>query len=123
VLRSYSPMRTIGGGRVLDVSGTRRRRFRRDDLAALRVAEEGTRRTGCAAGSRAGRSGLPEADLTQQLGQPPRDRGGRAIAAGRRGLRRVAAPLVEEGAFRSAGELLSRYILEARRRNPCATGP
>ena len=37
VLRSYSPMRTIGGGVIVDVSGTRRRRFREEDLAALQL--------------------------------------------------------------------------------------
>ncbi len=42
VLRTFSPMRTIAGGVVLDVSGAHRRRFRREEIDALRLIEEGS---------------------------------------------------------------------------------
>jgi len=126
VLRSYSPMRTIGGGRVLDVSGSRRRRFRGEDLAALRVAEEGSLDDRIVERVRArGGLGLPEAELTQKLGQPPAE-----IAAALTGLlgdgrllRVGRGRLITPEALRDAGELLARAILEAEKAQPLRFGP
>ncbi len=42
VIRSYSPMRTIGGGLVVDPAPARHRRNRPEILAALATAEKGT---------------------------------------------------------------------------------
>jgi selenocysteine-specific elongation factor len=42
VLRSYSPMHTIAGGVVVTAGVGKRRRFREEDLEALRQAERGT---------------------------------------------------------------------------------
>jgi selenocysteine-specific elongation factor len=42
VLRSYSPMHTVAGGLVVTAGVGRRRRFRKEDLEALRQAERGT---------------------------------------------------------------------------------
>lgn len=42
VLRTYSPMHTIGGGVVVTAGVGRRRRFRADDISALDQAEKGT---------------------------------------------------------------------------------
>lgn len=126
VLRSYSPMHTIGGGRVLDVSGSRRRRFRQEDLEALRVAEEGSiedrilERVGAKAGL-----GLPEPELTQQLGQPPAEihaavvkllEAGDLIQVGR-------ARLITPPAFAALGETLRTAILEHERTQPLRFGP
>jgi selenocysteine-specific elongation factor len=126
VLRTYSPMRTIGGGRVLDVSGTKRRRFRREDLDALRVAEEGTLEDRVRERVRAkGGLGLPEADLTQQLGQPPAEIAAAVQTLLAEGvLRRVGRTrLVEDDAFRAAGERLARFIVEAEEAQSLRFGP
>ena len=126
VLRSYSPMRTLGGGRVLDVSGSKRRRYREEDLQALRVAEEGTiedrvvERIGHKRGL-----GLLIIDLTQILGQPPTE------------IRAAVADLVEQGrlvpvgrgrlvtaeAFEEAGALLEAAVLEGEKAFPLRYGP
>lgn len=42
VLRSYSPMRTIGGGIIVDPAPVRHRRYRPEVLEALAMAEKGT---------------------------------------------------------------------------------
>ncbi len=44
VLRFYSPMRTLGGGRVLDPAPTKHRRFRDDVLHAFELKEHGAPR-------------------------------------------------------------------------------
>ena len=119
-------MHTVGGGQVLDVSGSRRRRFRAEDLEALRVAEEGSiddrilERIGIKGGL-----GLPEAELTQQLGQPPAEihaavagllQSGQLRAAGR-------GRLVTREAFEEAGKILESYIREQERAHPLRFGP
>ncbi|MCL6634778.1 MAG: SelB C-terminal domain-containing protein, partial [Peptococcaceae bacterium] len=42
VIRSYSPMQTIGGGAVIDPQARRHKRFRREVLEALATRERGT---------------------------------------------------------------------------------
>ena len=42
VLRSYSPVTTIGGGRVIDPAPERHKRLRHDVIASVRVIESGT---------------------------------------------------------------------------------
>lgn len=42
ILRSYSPMITIGGGKVLDSAPTKHRRFRQDVIDSLKIKEVGT---------------------------------------------------------------------------------
>ncbi|AEF94430.1 selenocysteine-specific translation elongation factor [Desulfotomaculum nigrificans CO-1-SRB] len=42
VIRSYSPMRTIGGGTVIDPNAPKHKRFRPEVLAALATKEQGT---------------------------------------------------------------------------------
>ena len=44
VLRFYSPMRTLGGGRVLDPAPTKHKRYRDDVLSALELKESGSPR-------------------------------------------------------------------------------
>jgi len=126
VLRSYSPMHTIAGGKVLDVSGTKRKRFRAQDLQALRVAEEGTMddRIVERIGARGG-LGLPEGELAQQIGQPPAEiravvaqllQEGRVIQVGRNRL--VTVPELEK-----AGESLAAFILAQEQLQPLRFGP
>lgn len=126
VLRSFSPMRTLGGGKVLDVSGAKRRRHRAEDLGALRVAEEGSLDDRVHARVRAKQGlGLLEAELTQQLGQPPTEiraaieallREGRVIRAGK-------SRLVTKEAFEEAGETIEKAVLAAERSHPLRFGP
>lgn len=92
VLRSFSPMRTLGGGTIVDVSGHHRKRFREADLAALRLAAEGSieeRVLGAVA--QGGMLGFAESDLAGRLGQPAAE-----VAAALR-------PLVEAGTVRRIG--------------------
>lgn len=42
VIRSYSPMRTIGGGLVIDPTSGKHKRYRKDIIDALATAEKGT---------------------------------------------------------------------------------
>ncbi len=126
VLRTYSPMRTIGGGQVLDVSEARRRRFRKEDLDALRVAEEGTLEDRVVERARTkGGVGLLEAELTQQLGQPPAEiraavagllTEGRLVQVGR-------SRLLTRESFAEAGDLLERTILDLEKAQPMRFGP
>lgn len=126
VIRSYSPMRTIGGGTVLDVSGSRRRRFRAEDLDALRVAEEGTihDRILESVGRQKGR-GLLEAELTQVLGQPPQEiRQAVGELLERSELRRVGkSRLVVSPAMEEAGRVLEAAILEQEKAQALRFGP
>lgn len=126
VLRTYSPMYTIGGGRVLDVSGAKRRRFRREDLDALRMAEEGTIEDRIVERVRSrGGVGLPEPELTQMLGQPPAEIAAvvQALLAQGELLRVGRARLVHPGRFEDAGGVLAAAIAEAERAQPLRFGP
>jgi selenocysteine-specific elongation factor len=74
VLRSYSPMHTIGGGHIVDVSGTRRRRFRREDIDALHLAEEGTLEDRVLGEvTTRGALGIKESELPAKMGQTATD--------------------------------------------------
>lgn len=44
VLRSYSPMRTVAGGRIIDPNPARHKRFREEVISALKTLETGTPR-------------------------------------------------------------------------------
>ncbi|MCA9729431.1 MAG: selenocysteine-specific translation elongation factor, partial [Candidatus Eisenbacteria bacterium] len=126
VIRSYSPMRTLGGGMVLDVSGTRRRRYRKEDLAALRLVEEGTLDDRVHATVRAARGvGVLEVDLTQSIGQPPAEiRASVEQLLGENRLRRVGrSRLVAVDAFEEAGRTLEEAILAYEKANRLRFGP
>jgi len=71
VIRSYSPVTTIGGGRVLDPTPKRHKRMKADVIESLKVLEEGE------AGDivlhkleEAGIEGLPDADVAGLAGGP-----------------------------------------------------
>lgn len=125
VLRSFSPMRTLGGGTIVDVSGHHRKRFREGDLAALRLAAEGSieeRVLGAVA--QGGMLGFPEADLAARLGQPAPE-----VAAALR-------PLLDQGQIRKIGRgilitadsmdeaerEMTALISEHQKRNPLQWG-
>lgn len=80
VLRSYSPMATIGGGEVVEALARRHKRYRAEVLASLHVRRRGdpaalVRETLVAAGAPvpwqelAGRTGLKASDLQELLPQ------------------------------------------------------
>lgn len=69
VVRSYSPVATIGGGRVLDPTPRRHKRMRDDVLEALTVLEDGSPEDVLAqVVEEAGIGGLSEAALAERLG-------------------------------------------------------
>jgi len=126
VARSFSPMHTLGGGKVIDVSESRRRRYRAEDLDALRVAEEGTPedRLHDVIKTRGGQ-GLAFSELAQQLGQPPDEiqaavdqllEDGRLVRAGR-------TRLVAEEPFAEVGRSLEEAILEQEKAYRLRFGP
>lgn len=125
VLRSYSPMRTIGGGVIVDVSGTRRRRFRDDDLAALRLAEEGSlddRVEGMIAGASA--LGFKESELSTKLGQPPAEvttAVEELLESGR--IRRIGRKvLIAAEAADLAGQQITKILVEHQKEHPLRWG-
>ncbi|MCC7142351.1 MAG: selenocysteine-specific translation elongation factor [Candidatus Eisenbacteria bacterium] len=126
VIRSFSPMFTLGGGKVLDVSGARRRRFRAEDLATLKVAEEGSLddRVVERLGAR-GAVGLLEVELTQLLGQPPAEiRLAIEQLLGEGRVRRVGkSRLVAADQFATAGATLAEFILEQEKAQSLRFGP
>jgi selenocysteine-specific elongation factor len=64
VLRSYSPMRVIGGGQVLDPAPAKAKRFRGDRIAFLRAMDGGTDRdVALAVAGRGGAAGITPEDL------------------------------------------------------------
>ncbi len=125
VLRSYSPMHTIGGGLVVDVSGIRRRRFRESDIDALRLAEQGSLEDRIAGAiAAAGSLGIGEADLPGRLGQPPADVVATLsglIEKGRvRRLRRGV--LVGVDAVQNAGTRMQTILLAEQKHHPLSWG-
>lgn len=126
VVRSYSPMRTLGGGTVLDVSGTRRRRYREEDLAALRLVEEGSLEDRIHAIVRTQRGlGILESELTQSIGQPPEEiRQALGLLEKDARIRRVGRTrLVATDKFEEAGSTLEEAILSYERANRLRFGP
>ncbi len=126
VIRSFSPMYTLGGGPVLDVSETRRRRYREEDLGALRLAEEGTLDDRIHEVIRAqGGIGVVDSDLTQQIGQLPEEisevtteliESGRLIRVGRNRL-------IADEAYAGAGRAVEALILEHEKEHRLRFGP
>jgi len=125
VLRTYSPMTTVAGGVVVTAGVGRRRRFRREDIAALRQAEKGTpeerllavlARRGPLGGERellARESGATAAEAEQAL---------TGLVAAERvrvaGKRIFVLPV----AFETAGALLRQSLEEYRRKAPLSWG-
>jgi selenocysteine-specific elongation factor len=125
VLRSYSPMRTIGGGVVLDVSGTHRRRFRPDDIDALRLTEEGSPEERIAGEiAAAGAMGIPLDELEKRLGQTKADVAaalGTALDGG--SVRRMGRNLlVGQTAIDAAGSRMKSILVEHQERQPLSWG-
>jgi len=125
VLRSYSPMRTIGGGVIVDVSGVHRRRFHEADLAALRLAAEGSiedRLAGMIA--RGGGLGVAESGLSKQLGQPVEEIAAalaELVASGR--VQKIGrGALVTREAVDAAGVRMIEVLADHQKRNPLRWG-
>jgi selenocysteine-specific elongation factor len=125
VLRSYSPMRTIGGGVIVDVSGVHRRRFHEGDLSALRLAAEGSiedRIAGTIA--RGGSLGAAEGDLPSRLGQPVAEVSAALATLVDEGrVKRIGrGTLVIREAVDAAGTRMSEVLLDHQKRNPLRWG-
>lgn len=125
VLRSFSPMHTVGGGIVVDVSGAHRRRFHEEDLRALRLAAEGSlddRIVGLV--TAAAMLGLAESDLPTRLGQPPAEVASTVeglIASGR--IRRIGrGSLVSSESAESAGTRMTTILTAHQKHNPLQWG-
>jgi selenocysteine-specific elongation factor len=125
VLRSFSPMHTIGGGVVVDVSGTHRRRFNEEDLRALRIAAEGSlddRILGLLA--QAGLLGMAEGELPTRLGQPPAEVASTIaalIGSGR--IHRIGRGLlVPTEALDAAGTRMTTILTAHQKHNPLQWG-
>lgn len=84
VVRSYSPVSTIGGGRVIDPAPRRHRRLRDDVLEALTVLDEGAPEDVLLhTVDEAGLEGLSEEDLSGKLGPSWEETAEGLVSAGR----------------------------------------
>jgi selenocysteine-specific elongation factor len=72
VVRSYSPVRTIGGGEILAVSPVRRRRFRQETLDHLEILFHGSDEERILAMVEEWGQGISRADLSRIMEVPPR---------------------------------------------------
>ncbi len=113
VLRSYSPVATIGGGRILDPLPPRRAVW----PEALTSADPGDR-VGALVGRRPG--GVPSAELPLLLGVPPEE--GRAIAAARKDLSTVGGRLVARTATAALRQAALAQVEAFHRREPAERG-
>jgi len=117
VIRSYSPMRVIGGGRVLDPTPDKAKRFREDRNGFLKILDGGDRAAAVAAlAARTGVAGIEPAALAR-YGFPPEE--GRAALeelSGAGVLRRVGQCYVGgdvvERAEREMHRILERFAEE-----------
>jgi selenocysteine-specific elongation factor len=127
VLRSYSPVRTIGGGHVLHPVPTKHKRMEASTLAALAVIEKGEPVEivglhledagvgGIKEADLAIRTNLPEKQLTRVL-QDLSSRG-EAVQFDREGRR-----FVDSGVLKKLTELLNAELGEFHRREPLRSG-
>lgn len=88
VLRSYSPMRTIAGGRIIDPNPVRHKRFRENVIRALETRETGTPREQL------------EQVLTQRGVPLTADEMAEATGLGAAQVREIYTEMAEEGAIR-----------------------
>ncbi len=114
VLRSYSPVATIGGGRVLDPHPPRRRPLWPVGLNAERPAE----RLSALLDRRP--EGLAAADLPILLGLPPS--AAAAVAQADAGLRRVGERWVRDTSIRALGSAALAALKAFHRAHPAARG-
>lgn len=111
VIRSYSPVTTVGGGRVIDPAPRRHKRLRHDVLDALAVLEEGTPDDVLIhTVDEAGIDGVSEDALAEKLGRGSRETAERLASSGR--LVKLEGRLyTSDGLARLAGR--TRELLEA----------
>ncbi len=125
VLRTYSPMHTVGGGVVITAGVGRRRRYRKEDLEALRQAEQGTpEERVLAVLMRRGSLGTTRELLAKESGCTAEEVGGaiQALIDSSKGLR-VSKNLVVSRAGLEEASTRMRSILEGYQRgNPISWG-
>lgn len=120
VLRSYSPMTTIGGGIVAEPSPPPRTRLRgreEDELLGAILGPDPDLRRGALL-DLAGWAGVPEAELPVRTGDPPR-----ALPPGAGGAAFVTARAIYSAAVASEGRrLLRRRVEHHHRAEPLRPG-
>lgn len=119
VLRSYSPVTTIGGCVVVDPWPAPRPRRPRQ-LAARAVGDPKARVAAFIAAE--GHRGLAEADLPIRVGIPPRDVEATVVAVAARGVVRVAGRLVPEGVVQELRRALREALAGYHREHPLEPG-
>ena len=104
VIRSYSPVTTIGGGLVAEALPPKRKRLRADEAAELRVILDGEAQQALGAALRlASWLGVAVNEVPVRTGLPPAE--GRA----------AQFALIEGGARMAGGRMFDRSIVEAAR--------
>ncbi|NLY38371.1 MAG: selenocysteine-specific translation elongation factor [Firmicutes bacterium] len=126
VIRSYSPMTTIGGGRVLDPSPARHRRFRAETIAHLRELEQDQQSGGATAFVRQKLAELIAADRSrlvretrlgaEQLEQILERLAGEGLVA------RLAESYVEKERLQAWEEKIMAALRVHHRQNPLSAG-
>lgn len=125
VIRTFSPARTVAGGAVVLAENKRRRRFRAEDLDALRMAEKGTPEERILDRlDRRGALGFSLEEIAREVGQPKNE------------IEEIVASLCERGdivmvsrgravataSLERAGDTLSSKLEEFQQANPIAWG-
>jgi len=112
VIRSYSPVTTIGGGRVIDPAPRKHRRMREDIIEEIEVLEAGSaEEVALALATEAGAGGTTREDLTARAGDEAAEAVETLLAGGR--LVRIGGALlaaeVYGGIRRRALEVLESF--------------
>jgi len=122
IIRSYSPMTTIGGGAVIDPQPVKHKRFRDEVLAALGELESGEKSFLLQKLAEVGCARLKELELASGLGRERIHEHLQALTESRR-----VRPLGEQWLTRETLQLWQERLLEAtaafHRRNPLQPGP
>jgi selenocysteine-specific elongation factor len=118
VLRSYSPVTTIGGGTVADPTPALRPRRPPPLGPLLRTPEERL----VEAVRRAGAHGLPLSDLPVRLGIPPHDGPALVTALEGHGMQRVGQRLLDDGEVGRAREAILSALAHFHESRPLELG-
>lgn len=125
VLRSYSPIVTVAGGTVVTAGVGKRRRFRKEDIEALRQAEKGTpEERVLAVLARRGELGAERELLARESGCTAAEVGSalEALVAAGGALPVSKRLLVTPEAFGAAGGALAAALADYQKREPLSWG-
>lgn len=123
VVRSYSPVTTVGGGVVLDPWAARRARLVGPEAAALRAVADGTPRERARAVLEGRPGGASAADLTVLLGFEPAALARELRSAAAAGvIREIGGRWYPTGAIQAARAALLEALAESHARDAHAPG-